>query len=132
MDLRHFAFTRMPFHTPTESDELLESNARREAEARLHHLIELRGIGMLTGDVGSGKTTVCRYLTAQLHPSLYRVRYVSLTTGNGLTGERSRAAAHHAIRIEISRLAKKARQLPVLVIDDPEPISVGTAGDAAR
>ena len=130
MYLRHFAFTRLPFETPAETDELFQSNARREAEARLGHLIELRGIGMLTGEVGSGKTTVCRHLADQLHPGLYRVHYVSLTTGNvldiykaiawelGLTVERSRSSAHHAIRTEISRLAKEARQLPVLVIDE--------------
>ena len=127
---KHFAFTRMPFETPAETDELFESSARREAEARLGHLIELRGIGLLTGEVGSGKTTVCRHLTAQLHPGLYRVHYVSLTTGNvldmykaiawelGLPIERSRASAHHAIRNEISRLVTEARQLPVLVIDE--------------
>ena len=34
------------------------------------------------------------------------------------TVERSRSSAHHAIRTEISRLAKEARQLPVLVIDE--------------
>ena len=55
MYLRHFAFTRLPFETPAETDELFESNARREAEARLGHLIELKGIGLLTGEVGSGK-----------------------------------------------------------------------------
>ena len=81
---RHFAFTRMPFEPPANTDELFASNARREAEARLTHLIELKGIGMLTGEDGSGKTTVCRHLTAPLHPGLYRVHYVSLTTGNGL------------------------------------------------
>ena len=127
---RHFAFTRMPFETVAETDELFESSARREAEARLGHLIELKGIGMLTGEVGAGKTTVCRHLTAQLHPGLFRVHYVSLTTGNvldmykaiawefGLTVERSRSSAHHAIRTEISRLATEARQLPVLVVDE--------------
>ena len=121
---------RVPFETPAETDELFSSNARREAEARLGHLIELRGIGMLTGEVGSGKTTVCRYLTAQLHPGLYRVHYVSLTTGNvldmyksiaweiGVTVERSRSSAHHAIRTEITRLANEAKQLPVLVVDE--------------
>ena len=105
MYLRHFAFKRLPFETPAETDELFESNARREAEARLGHLIDLRGIGMLTGEVGSGKTTVCRHLTAQLHPGLYRVYYVSLTTGNvldmyksiaweiGIAVERSRSSA---------------------------------------
>ncbi len=127
---RHFAFTRMPFETVAETDELFESSARREAEARLGHLIELKGIGMLTGEVGAGKTTVCRHLTAQLHPGLFRVHYVSLTTGNvldmyksiaweiGITVERSRSSAHHAIRTEISRLATEARQFPVLVVDE--------------
>ena len=84
MYLRHFALTRLPFETPAHTDELFASNARREAEARLQHLIELRGIGLITGEVGSGKTTVCRHLTTALHPGLYRVGYVSLTTGNVL------------------------------------------------
>ena len=85
---------------------------------------------MLTGEVGAGKTTVRRHLTAQLHPGRYRGHYVSLTTGNvldtyraigwelGLSFERSRSSAHHAIRTEISRLATEAKQLPVLVIDE--------------
>ena len=49
----HFALTRLPFETQAHTDELFESNARREAQARLHHLIELKGIGLLAGEVGS-------------------------------------------------------------------------------
>ena len=132
MYLRHFALTRMPFETPAHTDELFESNARREAEARLHHLIELKGIGLITGEVGSGKTTVCRHIASALHPGLYRVGYVSLTTGNvldmykaiawelGLPTERSRATAYRAIREEITRLVCEAKQLPVLVIDEAQ------------
>ena len=71
-------------NTPAHTDELFESNSRREAEARLHHLIELKCIGLMTGEVGSGKTTVCRHVAAALHPGLHRVGYVSLTTGNVL------------------------------------------------
>ena len=109
----HFALTPLPFETPAHTDELFESNSRREAQARLYHLIELKGIGLLTGEAGSGKTTVCRHVTATLHPSLYRVGYVSLTTGNvldmyksigwelGLPTERSRATAYRAIYPEI-------------------------------
>ena len=132
MYLRHFALTRLPFESPAHTDELFESNARREAEARLHHLIELKGIGRLTGEVGSGKTTVCRHAAAALHPGLYRVGYVSLTTGNvldmyksiawelGLPTERSRATAYRAIRAEITRRVCEAKQLPVLVIDEAQ------------
>ena len=127
---RHFALTRMPFETPAEADELFTSNASREAEARLGHLIELRGMGLLTGEAGSGKTTAVRRAAAGLHPGLHRVLYVSLTTGSvldmyrslaweiGLPAEHSRAAAHNAIRAELSRLAAEAGQLPVIVIDE--------------
>ena len=52
MYLRHFALTRLPFETPAHTDELFDSNSRREAETRLNHLIELRGIGLLTGSRG--------------------------------------------------------------------------------
>ena len=60
MYLRHFALTPMPFETPAHTYELFESNARREAEARLHHLIELKGIGLITGEVGSSRTSIGR------------------------------------------------------------------------
>ena len=129
-NLRHFALTRLPFETPAHTDELFDSNSRREAETRLNHLIELRGIGLLTGEVGSGKTTVCRHVTTVLHPGLYRLCYVSLTTGNvldmyksiawelGLPTERSCATAYRAIRTEVTRLVGETKQLPVLVIDE--------------
>jgi len=132
MYLRHFALTRLPFETPAHTDDLFASNARREAEARLQHLVELKGIGLITGEVGSGKTTVCRHVASALHPGLYRVGYVSLTTGNvldmyksigwelGLPTERSRATAYRAIRNEISRLVDEAKQLPVLIVDEAQ------------
>ena len=127
MYLRHFALTRLPFETPPHTDELFDSNARREAEARLQHLIELRGIGLLDrrGRLRAC-TTVCRHVTAALHPGRFRIDYVSLTTGNvldmdksiawelGLPTERSRASAYRVIRAEITRLVGEAKQLPGL------------------
>ena len=38
-------FTRLPFENDLATDELFQSSAHREAEARLKHLVELRGIG---------------------------------------------------------------------------------------
>ena len=39
---KHFAFIRLPFEIPAETDEVIESSARRKPEARLGHLIELK------------------------------------------------------------------------------------------
>ena len=86
----------------------------------------------LTGEVGSGKTTVCRHIASALHPRLHRVGYLSLTTGNvldmdkaiawvlGLPTERSRATAYRAIGEEITPRVGEAKPLPVLVIDEAQ------------
>ena len=127
---KHFALTDFPFDRTPEPDELFTSSSLTEAEARLKHLLELRGIGLVTGEAGSGKTTVCRKVAAGLHPGLYRVYYVPLSTGNvmdmyksiawelGLPTERNRAAALRVIRAEITRLTLEAKQRPVLIIDE--------------
>jgi general secretion pathway protein A len=90
----------------------------------------MRGIGLVTGDSGSGKTTTCRRLVADLHTDLDRVLYVSMTTGNvmdmyksiawelGLSAERNRAALFNQIRGEVTRLCAENRPRPVLIVDE--------------
>ena len=127
---KHFALTHFPFEPSLESTALFASATLAEAEARLKHLLELRAIGLLTGEAGGGKTTACRKITAALHPGLYRVFYVSLSTGHvmdmyksiawelGLPTERNRAAAFRVIRAEITRLTLERKQRPILIIDE--------------
>ncbi|WP_276315696.1 ExeA family protein [Ectothiorhodospira shaposhnikovii] len=127
---KHFGLTDYPFEPNVASENLFESQTLREAQARLRHLLRLRGIGLLTGEAGSGKTTTCRRITSALHPGLYRTFYIPLTTGNvmdmyksiawelGLPTERNRASAFRQIRAEISRLTLESKQLPVLIIDE--------------
>jgi type II secretory pathway predicted ATPase ExeA len=82
MYLTHFGLTGYPFERDLHADELFASTSLGEAQARLRHLVELRGIGLITGEVGSGKTTACRQFAASLHAGLYRLLYVTLSTGN--------------------------------------------------
>jgi type II secretory pathway predicted ATPase ExeA len=123
---KHFALSAFPFDLTPEPDALFASSSLGEAEARLKHLLELRGIGLITGEAGSGKTTVCRKVAAALHPGLYRVFYVPLSTGNvmdmyksigwelGLPTERNRALAFRVIRAEVTRLTLEAKQRPIV------------------
>jgi general secretion pathway protein A len=127
---KHFALTRHPFDKDVAADDLFASTSLAELNARLKHLVDMRGIGLVTGDSGSGKTTTCRHLVAGLHTGLYRVLYVSMTTGNvmdlyksiawelGLPIERNRAALFKQIRTEVSRLCDENRQRPVLFVDE--------------
>jgi len=127
---KHFALTHFPFDRVFEPEDLFASGTLTETEARLNHLLELRAIGLVTGEAGSGKTTVCRKIAAGLHPGLYRVLYVPLSTGNvmdmyksigwelGLPTEHNRASAFRVIRAEITRLTLEARQRPILIVDE--------------
>ena len=127
---KHFALTHFPFDLALEPEALFASATLAEAQARLEHLLELRAIGLVTGEAGSGKTTVCRKIASTLHPGLYRLFYVPLSTGNvmdmyksiawelGLPTERNRAAAFRVIRAEITRLTLEAKQRPVLIVDE--------------
>lgn len=127
---KHFGLTRHPFAKEIEPDELFPSSSSKELEARLGHLVELRGIGLVTGESGSGKTCSCRKVVSTLHTGLFRVIYVSLSTGNvmdlyktiawemGLPTERNRAALYRQIRSEVTRLCAEARCRPILIVDE--------------
>src|SRR6266545_4039193 len=79
---KHFAITQHPFGQEIAPEDLFPSTSSRELDVRLAHLLDLRGIGLITGDSGSGKTCACRKVLMQLHTGLYRLIYVSLSTGN--------------------------------------------------
>ena len=69
---------------------------------------------------------MCRRIASALHPGLYRVFYVPLSTGHvmdmyksigwelGLPTEHHRASAFRAIRAEITRLTLEAKQRAIL------------------
>jgi type II secretory pathway predicted ATPase ExeA len=127
---QHFGLTKHPFTSEVDPEDLFPTAAAKELEVRLAHLLEMRGIGLITGDAGSGKTCGARKVLTALHASLHRVVYVCLSTGNvmdlyktiswemGLSVERSRAALFRQIRSEVTRLVSEARCRPVLVIDE--------------
>ncbi len=127
---KHFSLTKDPFAKNHQPDELFCYGASAEPETRLNYLLKLCGIGLFTGEAGSGKTTICRKVCAALHTGRFRVFYVALSTGNvmdtyksiawemGLPTERSRAALYRVIRTEVSRLCLEARIRPVLIIDE--------------
>lgn len=132
MYCEYFGITRHPFSKDIEACELFASEQTIELENRLKYLLELKGIGLVTGDVGSGKTTICRKVISDLNPGLNKVFYVTLTTGNvmdvyksiawemGLSTERSLSTLYKAIKDEIQRLCLDVKQQPILIIDEAQ------------
>lgn len=75
-----YSFSKQPFSKELSSADTFMSGSFKEGCARLEYLKNSRGIGMLTGDPGCGKTTLLRKFAASLNPSLYKVIYFPLST----------------------------------------------------
>jgi type II secretory pathway predicted ATPase ExeA len=71
-----YGFTVMPFTAAIPVTSLFGSAAHKEAVARLRWLISARGLGVITGEVGSGKTAAVRAAVAGLDPSRNTLIYL--------------------------------------------------------
>ena len=73
----HWGFTVMPFTAAIPVPALFGSAAHKEAVARLRWLISARGLGVLTGEVGSGKTVAVRAAADGLDASRNTLIYLA-------------------------------------------------------
>ncbi len=65
----YFGFDKMPFNTTPDSRFFFPSSKHAEALASLIYAVtERKGFVVITGEVGAGKTTVCRILLNRLEP----------------------------------------------------------------
>jgi type II secretory pathway predicted ATPase ExeA len=72
----HYGFSRMPFSRSLAPGMLFARQAHREATARIAWLVAEAAIGVVTGEVGAGKTVAARAATAALDPSRHTVVYL--------------------------------------------------------
>lgn len=73
----HWGLTRTPFSKELAPSMLFASRAHAEAVARISWLVAERGLGLLTGEVGSGKTVAARAAVAGLDSSRHTVIYLA-------------------------------------------------------
>ena len=78
-----FGFKKTPFGDSPDPKQLFASQAWNQAKARLQFLADHHGAGLLTGEVGAGKSTAARTFTAALNLNLYKVLYLHWTPALG-------------------------------------------------
>ncbi len=76
----HWGFTRMPFNKDLSPSMLLGHQAHAQAKARITWAIGEGTIGVITGEVGAGKTVAVRAATSGLDASRHRVIYLGFPT----------------------------------------------------
>ena len=76
----HFGFTRTPFSKTIPASQLCDRASHQEAVARIRFCIGESLLGVITGEVGVGKTVALRAATTQLDPTAHHVIYVATPT----------------------------------------------------
>src|SRR2546429_5948489 len=79
-----FGFKKTRFSDNPDGKQLFASQGWNQVNARLQFLVEHHAIGLLTGEVGAGKSTAARSFIATLNPSLYKILYLHWTSGSAL------------------------------------------------
>jgi type II secretory pathway predicted ATPase ExeA len=76
----HFGFTHTPFSKAIPTAQLCDRPSHQEAVARVRFCVAEALLGVLTGEVGVGKTVALRAAGAGLDPSSHHVVYVANPT----------------------------------------------------
>ena len=73
----HYGFTRTPFGRDLAPQMLHRHHGHAEAVARITYLVQERAIGVVTGEVGAGKTVAARAAVAALDSSRHTIIYAA-------------------------------------------------------
>jgi general secretion pathway protein A len=127
-----FGFKKTPFGDSPDPKQLFPSQTWNQVRSRLQFLVDHHGAGLITGEVGCGKSTAARSFTAALNPNLFKVIYLHWTPGSTLDLLRQLALeldlepAHYRgdlarqISQAIIRLNQSKKQHPVLILDEAQ------------
>lgn len=128
--LQFFGLKFNPFRKEVPVEQLFASSSSIELRSRLEFLEATRGIGLIIGEPGAGKTTALRAYIKQLNPASYHVCYFALSTLNvreflnGLAIELGEVPAFqrvktiHLIQQTIQTMFQERKTTPVIVLDE--------------
>lgn len=126
-----YGFTRTPFAKDIAPQDLFDADGQKELVARLTFLVRERGMGLVTGEIGSGKSTAVRRFVATLDFNQYLVIYLlanptigmtglyrDLLTGLGYEPPYTCPRMVAAIRAAFEDLLANKHRCPVVIIDE--------------
>lgn len=132
--LSYYGMNRNTFLEVIKEKEAYESENYKNVILRLNYLKEVNGIGLFTGETGTGKTYAIKCFKQIINDELYEVIYVKTTPGLtsfgflnvicrafGLSvGNCYRNDVCNKIQNEIKRIKEKLNKDTILVVDNAE------------
>jgi type II secretory pathway predicted ATPase ExeA len=133
-----FEFTSEPFSSDIPHSQILVTHQLTGVQDRIQYAVRLGAAALITGDVGSGKSTALRYVTGALHPSEYKVLFVTASAGSILelyrqilselgmdVGSSSRAVMIRKIKHEVLECVRGKKMKVILIIDEASLFRLG-------
>ena len=71
-----FGITKNPFGKEISKEDIFVSGSWKNALGKIDMLIKYRGMGVITGEAGTGKSTLARIATASLNQKAFRIAYL--------------------------------------------------------
>lgn len=127
-----YGMSTNPFLKDTSIKYQFKSGDFVQVLSRLNYLKEIKGIGLITGEPGFGKTFTIRSFSSSLNKDLYKIIYISITKdmstfdffkiiSNELCidiGACYKSDTYKKIQEELKRLVEKDRIQPIIILDD--------------
>jgi type II secretory pathway predicted ATPase ExeA len=119
-----------PFTKEIKTKDMFASSAHLELLARLEYLKDKRGIGLVVGEAGCGKTSGIRAFANGLNPALFKVVYFALSTVTvsdfyrgiayslDLEPRTRKVDLFKQLQDSIMELYRDKRILPVIILDE--------------
>lgn len=126
----YYGLTAQPFSKGIDTTHLFQHENLKELESRLEYMKRYRGIMLITGDPGTGKTTAIRSFIESLNSSSFFPIYMPLATvavrefykqiNEQLHGEplQSKCQMFKSIQQRILFYTNQQNKVPVIILDE--------------
>lgn len=133
--LTFFGFTKKPFRSDLKTDEILVTEQLKNWQARFQFVTSHKLWGVLTGDVGAGKSTAIRWVIENLPHPEYKSIFVTAAGGSiieiyrrilialGLPLSGFKAHMFQTMTQSLKDIAAK-EVTPILIIDEASLLSL--------
>jgi len=125
-----YQLAELPFGKDLPADDLLQNATFLELQHRLDYMRHRRGLMLLTGEPGTGKTSAVRAFVQKLNPAAYKVFYIPLSTVTpldfylmlnhefgGLPSVR-KSTLFRNLQKAVRGYVENAKKTPVLILDE--------------
>ena len=126
----YYNLKKDPFDKNIDPNDIFRSSSQAELDQRLQYIKQKRGMMLITGDSGAGKTLSARVFISKLNQNLYKYFYIPLATVNILDFYRQLSTAlggeafwkksqlFASIQHTIRQYVENYKKIPIIIFDE--------------